>query len=236
MTAGNAVATPVGGTVPATHRSAANPVSSEQIRAASDAYLAEGSATAAGRILGISRNTVLKRLRAGGVEVASRQTAIRERLAVTYDRGDGTMTVPRAAELVGLDAETVRRRCAAGRIPGARRDREGPRRLWRVPVTWVEAHRVVSTPRRTATPAADTYLPTAPLAEWIRGMGARGRTVDGLAHDAGMSDGSRLRTILRGEQDTIALTTADRLLTANDAHLRDVWPDLDRTDQRRTYS
>lgn len=153
---------------------------------------------------------------------------------------DGYVSAVEAGKMAGLAHCTVHRRCMQGKVVGAQMfdvTGTGPSRIWGIPEASARALKPLVTRRaarprthRTTKPklrkrSGESYLPIAPFAEWLN---AHPLGFDAMAVKAGMVDGGRLRLWAKLEGgNTIGMSTADVVLTANDAHLDDVWPDLD---------
>ncbi|MCK9249989.1 MAG: hypothetical protein M0P31_13580 [Solirubrobacteraceae bacterium] len=187
------------------------------------------SVSAAARELGVTRNTVRRRLRLAGYDIRpDRSTAVRDALAEAYRPPDGYVGTMEAARLLDVDPSTTHRWCVEGRIPGALRERrrsdEGTGRLrWLIPEAWIDRQRDIRRARGSA-PSRRGRDRAAPFAAWLA---RQDLSLDELAWRADIADGGRLRAILRGEVTTVGLSTADAVLTANDARLEDVWGDID---------
>jgi hypothetical protein len=196
--------------------------SDEEIRAACDAYLAEGSASGAGRALGISTTTVMTRLRLAGIDIEPRSAVIRAGIAVRYDRPAGYVSLREAARATGRSESALRADCERKRIPDALLDSSitPGRRFWSIPVAWVEDHRAAA---KDSTATSADWLPGGPLLAWIDRIG---KTPTELCPDdeAGQRQLRRLRS---GEQRTVELAWADAFFLERDDTIGDVWPDLD---------
>lgn len=191
-------------------------------------------------IVGLTETGVVHRLDAAGIR----------RRPTGYAPGslprrlpDGFLSTIEAARIAGLSHVTVHRRCRRGGVPGARMfdvQGPGPRRIWGIPVAAAESMQRVRPPRRLRrVPEADVgsglaqqlgksdevkeWLPAAPLAAWVA---AHPKTTSELAY--GSDPIARgLRRMLSGEQQLVALGWADAFLTRCEAHLADVWPDVE---------
>lgn len=171
-------------------------------------------------------------LRPHGIPAGTRRATVPE----------GFVSTVQAAETMGITREHACRLAASGEIPGARKVAStitnGPRMVWAIPRQYAEDRRVVrlqlvqkpagpcpGTPSsvRLVKGRQDRRLPAGPLVEWVQRQPHDETT---LAELSGVPQ-RRLYAIREGEQKTVTLWTADRLLTASRARLEDVWPDID---------
>jgi hypothetical protein len=191
--------------------------------------------------MNVPEGTVHTRLRAAGANI--RRTGFPPG---TKPSGlpDGWLTTTQAAERTGLSQPVIKRRCTHGQIPGARRfpaTGQGHRVLWGIPEDAIATIRRRRAPRTADTPRDDLaerraaktvarkrpheiYLPAGPFVTWVV---AHRLSKAALFGNAGLDTAGHLGAIMRGQTPRIGLTLADRIVTANDARLDDVWPDLD---------